>query len=81
MSRDEILASIADVLADVANIDRSDVTPDKEFAVLGIDSMTMLEVIVAVEDRFGLLVPDDDWPHFRTVEDLVSYIEQASVLA
>ena len=46
-------------------------TPETSFADdLDIDSMTMLEVIVALEDRFGLLIPDDEWSRFSTVADL-----------
>ena len=79
MVRTEILAGVADVMSAVAGVDRADATPGTGFAELGIDSMTMLEVIVATEDRFGLLIPDDDWPRFITIEDLGLYIEKASV--
>ena len=57
-------------------------TPEKSFAGdLGIDSMTMLEVIVALEDRFGLLIPDDEWSQFSTVGDLAAHLERAGVVA
>ena len=48
---------------------------------LDIDSMTMLEVVVALEDRFGLLIPDDEWSRFSTVGDLVAHLERAGVVA
>ena len=55
-------------------------TPEKSFTDdLGIDSMTMLEAVVALEDRFGVLIPDDDWAQFSTVGDLVSHLERAGV--
>jgi acyl carrier protein len=44
---------------------------------LGIDSLMMVEVVVAAEDRFGLLIDDDDWPRFKTVLDAARYIDQA----
>ncbi len=31
---------------------------------LRIDSLTLTEVVVAAEDRFGVLIPDDEWPSF-----------------
>jgi len=37
----------------------------------------MVEVVVATEDRFGLLINDDDWPHFKTVLDAARYVNQA----
>jgi acyl carrier protein len=79
MSRSDITTGIAAVLGAVADIEHSDATPEKGFGELGIDSMTMLEVVVAIEDRFELLIPDDEWPRFRTIDDLSLYLEQATV--
>jgi acyl carrier protein len=61
MGQDDVLAALAEVLADVADIDPADVTPGARFDDLGIDSLTLVDVVVAVEDRFGLVIPDDDW--------------------
>jgi acyl carrier protein len=66
------------VLEAVASINPSDVSLDKTLAELGLDSMATLEVIVAAEDRFGLIISDDESAHFRTVGDLVRYIDQAA---
>ena len=38
----------------------------------------MVEVVVAAEDRFGLLINDDDWPRFKTVLDATRYIDQTA---
>ena len=60
-----VLTDITTVLPPSAGIDPAEVTPEKSFAGdLDVDSMTMLEVVVALEDRFGLLIPDDEWPQF-----------------
>ena len=48
---------------------------------LGIDSLTMVEVVVAAEDRFGLVIADDDWSRFVTVGDVIAYIERAGIIA
>jgi acyl carrier protein len=79
MSQSETLAAVTEVLGAVASIEPSDVAPETTFAELGLDSLATLEVIVAAEDRFGLLIPDDEWARFRTVGDAVEYIEQAAV--
>ena len=39
--------------------------------------MTMVDVVVAAEDRFGLVIPDDAWPRFSTVGDPVAHLERA----
>ena len=79
MLQNEVLGDVATTLASVAGVDASQVTQEKSLADLGIDSMTMLEVIVALEDRFGLLIPDDEWSRFSTVGDLVGHLERAGV--
>ena len=78
--QDEMLGDIATVVSSVSGVDPAEVTAEKSFTGdLGVDSMTMLEAVVALEDRFGLLIADDDWPQFATVGDLVSYLERAGV--
>jgi acyl carrier protein len=80
MLRDEVLADITAILSDVTGVDRSDITPQTPLADLGIDSLTMVEVVVAAEDRFGLLISDGDWPRFVTVLDATRYIEQTATV-
>lgn len=78
MSRDEILTGIKEILVDVASVDSSQVTPETTLAKLGVDSLAMLEAVVKAEDRFGSLIDDDESARFRTVDDLVGYIDQAT---
>jgi acyl carrier protein len=79
MARDELEDRLAEVLGTVAGIQRADIAPDKSFTEdLRIDSLTMAEVVVAAEDRFGVLIPDDDWARFTTVGDAVRYLEQST---
>jgi acyl carrier protein len=78
--RDEILDDIRAVFSSVAGVDPAQVTFEKSITSdLGIDSMTMLEAVVALEDRFGILIPDDAWARFSTVGDLVDHLQQVGV--
>jgi len=82
MDQNRSLTDITTTLAAAAGINPADVTPDMSIAGdLGIDSLTMLEVIVALEDQFGLLIPDDEWSRFTTVGDLAAHLERAGVVA
>ena len=79
MARDELEEGLAEVLGTVAGIDPADIAPEKSFTEdLGIDSLTMAEVVVAAEDQFGVLLPDDDWARFRTVGDALRVLEEAT---
>jgi acyl carrier protein len=78
--QDEILDDIRTVLSSTAGVDPAEVTSDKSFTDdLGVDSMTMLDAIVALEDRFGVLIPDDEWARFSTVGDLVAHLRHVGV--
>jgi len=79
LPQDEVLAGLAEVLRAVAGLDPAAVTPDKSLAGdFGIDSLVMVEVVVAAEDRFGVLIDDDEWSRFKTVRDVTQYVEQAT---
>jgi len=82
MQQDTVLAGLTEVLGDVAGVDPADVTPEATFGHdLGIDSLTLAEVVVAAEDRFGLIINDDDWSRFVTAGDVIAYIERAGMIA
>jgi acyl carrier protein len=78
----EILAGLADIVNEVAGVPVDAVQPDKSFTDdLDIDSLSMVEVVVAAEERFGVKIPDDDVKQLGTVGDAVSYIQRAGVTA
>ncbi len=80
MGHDDMLAALAEILADVARIDPADVTLKARFDDLGIDSLTLVDIVVAVEDRFGLVIPDDEWARFETVGDAGAHVRRAARL-
>ena len=77
-TRSELLAGLAEVLAEVAGTPAEKVVPEAAFdADLDIDSLTMVEVVVACEERFGVTIPDEALEGLRTVGDAVDYIAKA----
>jgi acyl carrier protein len=74
-----ILASLADILHEVAGVDAADVTPEKSFVDdLDVDSLSMVEVAMAVEEKFNAKIPDDQLSELKTVQDAITYIKQHS---
>jgi acyl carrier protein len=74
---DEIRSGLAEILNEVADVSASDVTDDKSFVDdLDVDSLSMVEVAMAAEEKFGVKIPDDELPKLKTVGDAVTYIEQ-----
>jgi acyl carrier protein len=82
LSEQEILAGLAEIVNEVAGIPAADVQLDKSFTDdLDVDSLSMVEVVVAAEEKFGVRIPDDDVKNLKTVGDAVTYIEKASISA
>ena len=78
MSTEEIRAALADIVNEVAGVDADDVQLDKSFVDdLDVDSLSMVEVVVEAEEKFGVTIPDDQVKNLKTVGDAVSYIESA----
>jgi len=78
-SREEIVAGLAAILEEVAGVKPEDVSEEKSFTEdLDIDSLSMVEVVVAAEEKFGVKIPDNDVQNLKTVGDAVSYIEAHS---
>jgi acyl carrier protein len=68
---------MAEILEEIADVQPDDVSDEKSFQDdLDVDSLSMVEVVVAAEERFGVKIPDDDVQNLRTVGDAVSYIEK-----
>ena len=77
-SATEIQTDLAAIVEDVAGVDAADVQPDKSFVDdLDVDSLSMVEVVVAAEEKFGVSIPDDEVKNLKTVGDAVSFIENA----
>ena len=77
-TRAEILAGLAEVLEEVAGTPTDQVVPEAAFEKdLDVDSLTMVEVVVACEERFDVRIPDDALEGLRTVGDAVDFLAGA----
>jgi acyl carrier protein len=70
MTEQEILAGLGEIVDEVAGVPADQVTPDKSFVDdLDIDSLSMVEI------------PDDQLKNLKTVQDVVTYVQNAEVSA
>ncbi|MCZ4498347.1 MAG: phosphopantetheine-binding protein [Marmoricola sp.] len=75
---EEIRTELAEIVNEVTGIPAADVQLEKSFTDdLDVDSLSMVEVVVAAEEKFDVRIPDDQVKNLRTVGDAVSYIEKA----
>jgi acyl carrier protein len=82
LTQDEILAGLSEIIDEIAGVPADEVTPDKTFVDdLDIDSLSMVEIAVAAQDKFGVEIPDDQLKDLKTVQDVIDYVGRASVSA
>jgi len=79
VSDDNILAELAAILEEVADVKPEDVSPEKSFVDdLDVDSLSMVEVAMAVEEKFNAKIPDEELSNLKTVGDAIDYIKTHS---
>ncbi|MBW8484844.1 acyl carrier protein [Actinomadura parmotrematis] len=72
----QILDGLAEIIDDIVGIDKSEVTPEKNFIDdLDIDSLSMVEIAVAAQDQFGVEIPDDELRNLKTVKDVINFVQ------
>jgi acyl carrier protein len=82
MEDTEILTGMAEIIEEITGVPAADVAPEKAFVDdLEIDSLSMVEILVAAEERFGVRIPDEDARDLRTVGDAINYIKKTGVAA
>ncbi|WP_345432955.1 acyl carrier protein [Actinoallomurus vinaceus] len=82
LSEQEILNGLGEIVEEIAGVEPSEVTLEKSFVDdLDIDSLSMVEIAVAAQDKFGVEIPDDELKNLKTVKDVVNYVQSKGVSA
>ena len=68
---------IKSIITEQLGVDESEVTPDSDFAKdLGADSLDTVELVMALEEEFGIEISDEDAEKIKTVGDVSKYIDE-----
>jgi len=82
MTDQEILTGLGEIIDEVAVFFADTVTPEKSFVDdLDIDSLSMVEIAVAAQDKFGVEIPDDQLKDLTTVQDVIEFVRKAEASA
>jgi acyl carrier protein len=74
-SREEIFERVKSVLGEQLGVDESEITEDASFQDdLDADSLDLVELIMELEDNFGMKIPDEDAQKITTVGQAVDYV-------
>lgn len=77
METEQIFEKVRNVIVEQLGVDESEVTMDASFLDdLGADSIDIVEFIMALEEEFGLEIPDEEVDKIVTVENVIDYISE-----
>ncbi len=76
MTREELLNKMKSLIADKLSISEEQVTENASFIEdLGADSLDTVELVMALEEEFGLDIPDEDAEKLTTVGKALEYVQ------
>ncbi len=77
MENDETFEKVKEVIVEQLNVDEVDVHEESAFIDdLGADSLDIVELVMALEDQFGVSIPDEEAENIKTVGDAVKFITE-----
>jgi len=77
MERDELFDKVKAVVVDQLGVDENEVNEDSAFVDdLGADSLDIVELVMALEEEFGVSIPDEQAEKIKTVGDAVDFITE-----
>jgi acyl carrier protein len=66
---------VREIVARITHVDKSIITRESTFKDIKADSLDIVQALVAVEETFGIEIPDEEAQKFQNFGDFVSYVE------
>ena len=70
----ELKQEVIDIIAEEGEIDRSEITPDSNLYDLGIDSLSSLEILVALEEKYDIVIKQNRLRNVNSVRGIIRVV-------
>jgi acyl carrier protein len=72
----DVFERLANIISTKTKVKKEEITLDSDFELdLNLDSLDIVEIVMAIEDEFNITISDDDVLKLKTVKDAVEYIQ------
>ena len=76
MTNEQLVEEISTIIEERLGVSAADITPEKSLINdLGADSLDSVELIMAIEQKFGISIPEEAAENIKTVGDIISYVQ------
>ena len=70
------IEKVTEIIANQLSVEKDKIKETTNIAEdLGADSLDLVEILMALEDEFGISIPDEAIPNIKTIKDVVDFIE------
>ncbi len=71
------IEKVKGIIANQLSVKPEEIKNDSNIAEeLGADSLDLVEILMSLEDEFGISIPDEAIPQIKTINDVVAFIEK-----
>ena len=82
ITQQDIISGLSEIIEEIAGTSAANVQPASTFADdLDLDSLTMVEISIAIQDKYGVELADSDLKDMKTVQDVIDHMERAMLPA
>ena len=82
ITQQDIVSGLSEIIEEIAGTSAANVQPSSSFVDdLDLDSLTMVEISIAIQDKYGVELADSDLKDMKTVQDVIDYMERAALPA
>lgn len=76
----ELQEKVVKLVSEATKMDSSNITQETNFIDdLNLDSLDMVELMMKMEDEFGIEIPEDETENLKSIGDVVSYLQTRSL--